>query len=66
MARSSFLWRLKFDDSEVKYVKAQGMDQMIYCDEIDMESIVNIDRLGLVGYFTDLDYPDMIEIPYED
>lgn len=66
MARSSFVWILKFDDSEIKYVKAQGIDQMIYCEEIDMESVISIDRLKLAGYFADLDYPDMIEIPYED
>ena len=34
MARSQFVWLLVFEDTTTKYVKAQTISQMMYCDVI--------------------------------
>ena len=33
MARSQFVWLLVFEDTTTKYIKAQTISQMMYCDQ---------------------------------
>ena len=61
MDRNSFVWRVTFEDSTVKYVKAESMNHVISCKEIDIKLVVNINRCDTVNYFTDMDFPDIIE-----
>lgn len=64
MAKSQFVWLLVFEDTTTKYVKAQTISQMMYCDKINMNEVTNIIRIGLASF--ESDYPDAIEIKYED
>jgi len=64
VARSQFVWLLVFEDTTTKYVKAQTISQMMYCDEINMNEVINIIRIGSV--ILESDYPNAIEIEYED
>lgn len=64
MARSQFVWLLIFDDGSTKYVKAQTISQMAYCNEIDLDTVINIIRIELISTLSD--YPNAIEIKFED
>lgn len=65
MARSKFVWLLVFEDTTTKYVKAQTISQMMYCDEIDLDTVTNIVRVDTVSFARDC-YPNAIDIKYED
>ena len=67
MARSQFVWLLVFEDTTTKYIKAQTISQMMYCDEIDLDTVTNIVRIDTVAWSSDNDdYIDAIKIKYED
>lgn len=65
MARSKFVWLLVFEDTTTKYVKAQTISQMMYCDEIDLDTVTNILKVDTISFGED-DYPNAIDIKYED
>lgn len=66
MARSQFVWLLVYGDSTTKYVKAQTISQMMYCDEINLDEVINIIKIDIVDIFPSLiEYPVEIEIPFE-
>lgn len=63
MARSKFLWLLVFDDTTTKVVKAQTISQMMYCEQIDMDSVISITRIELLSCGND--YPNAIDIEFQ-
>lgn len=65
MARSKFVWLLVFEDTTTKYVKAQTISQMMYCDEIDLDTVTNIIRVDVIPFGVDC-YNSAIDIKYED
>jgi len=60
------VWLLVFEDTTTKYVKAQTISQMMYCGEIDLDTVTNIVRVDTVLFWGNDCYPDAIVIECED